>query len=128
MKNWITAVLFIVLFILLGFFIGKSCSADESLTSINNALRESWNTDKQILKQIEAINDSLLLIDKERIENKTYNKYEITKMDSLIRIDSAWVNAIIRARIERLYRLPEFLNVTSDTAGIKPNPPGTVSW
>jgi hypothetical protein len=128
MKSWVSAIIIAAVLITLGFFIGKSCSGDESLTSIDRALKESRDRDQQIVKQIEAINDSLEMISQQRINNQTFNKYEIIKMDSLISIDSAWVNAIIRARIERIYQLPGFFQITSDTFGVGTDNKNPTGW
>ena len=128
MKSWVSAIIIAAVLITLGFFIGKSCSGDESLTSIDRALKESRDRDQQIVKQIEAINDSLEVISQQRINNQTFNKYEIVKMDSLISIDSAWVNAIIRARIERSYQLPGFFQITSDTFGAGTDNKDPTGW
>jgi hypothetical protein len=128
MKSWISAIIIAAVLITLGYFVGQSCSGNESLTNIDRALKESRDRDKQIVKQIEAINDSLEVISQQRINNQTFNKYEIIKMDSLISIDSAWVNAIIRARIERCYQLPGFFQITSDTFGVGTDNKNPTGW
>lgn len=123
MKNIITAVIIVAIFILLGFFIGKSCSNKEVIIQTN--FEEEI---KKVDGRISAIQDSIEAIKKQRINHQIFNKYEITKIDSLISIDSAWVNAIIRARIQRLSELSGFFEIGIDTFGFKSNPFGTTGW
>lgn len=123
MKNIIAVLIFTLLILLLGFFIGKSCSDKEVIvkTDFDSTIA---HIDANI-KRITATQDSIL---EQRILHQTFNKYEITKIDSLIAIDSAWVNAIIRARIERLNKLSGFFQITSDTGRASYYPNDSTGW
>lgn len=123
MKNYIAIGIFILLILTLGFFIGQSCSNKEIIikTDFDSTVAR---IDRKI-DGIIAMQDSIV---KQRILHQTFIKNENIKIDSLIRIDSAWVNAIIRARVLRLYQLPRFLQVTTDTGGIKYYPDSSTGW
>lgn len=123
MKNYIAVGIFVVLILTLGFFIGKSCADKEVIVKT-----DFDKTVKVIDEKISVLQDSINAIAKQRIVHKTFNKYETIKIDSLIQLDSSWVNAIIRARIERLYQLPEFFTLPFDPNRTINNPEGSTSW
>jgi hypothetical protein len=113
--NWKTLIILGLLFIALGYFIGQSCNSNEHITNIDKAISESQKRFDSIGVQIKSINDSLSAFTIQRTENKNYYTYETYKIDSLIQLDSSVVNAIIRARLDKLFRLPEFFIVPADT-------------
>jgi hypothetical protein len=118
MKNWIIAVILVVSLLTIGIFIGQSCKDDVDLTTIEKAITESKETVKQIQKDIEAINDSISALAEQRLLQKNYYNYEITKIDSIYALpDSTMVNPIIRAWTDRIYRLPDFFKVTTSDIG-----------
>lgn len=123
MKNYIAIGVFVILILTLGFFIGKSCADKEVIVKT-----DFDKTVKVIDEKISVLQDSINAIAKQRIVHKTFNKYETIKIDSLIQLDSSWVNAIIRARTERLSQLPGFFQVSTDTGRIKYYPDGSTGW
>ena len=108
--TWVAIIAFILLILALGFFVGKSCTEKEIIVQ-TNFNEEIAKIDKR-LDEIALMQDSII---NQRILHQTFNKYEITKMDSLISVDSAWVNAIIRARNEHLIKLSGFFQIGTDT-------------
>lgn len=125
MKSWVPAIIIFLLILTLGIFIGKSCKDD---TPVSQGYEQIKKDIAEINKGMKALQDSISAIDVERIINQEYNTYETIKMDSLIRVDSTWVNAIIRARIERLYQLPGFFQIGIDSARISKYNEDSVSW
>lgn len=123
MKNWISAFIIAGILIVLGFFIGKSCSDKEVIVQTNFPEEIA-----KIDKNIKALQDSIEAIKQQRILHQTFNKYEITKIDSLISIDSAWVNAIIRARIQRLSQLSGFFDIGTNDGGTDDKLEGSTGW
>jgi hypothetical protein len=119
--KWLAGTIVIVAFISLGFFIGKSCSENATLNEIDKKIKASEKRFDKFQEDIKALGDSLESLAQKRIENKTYYNYEITKIDSIVRLDSTVINAILRTRTDRLYRLPGYISLTIDNNGVKPD-------
>lgn len=126
--NWKILIFFCLVFIALGFFIGQSCNTNSTLESIDKKLSESEERFDDIQKEIESLSDSITALAIERNETKNYYTYETYKIDSLIQFDSSMVNAIIRARLERLYQLPGFFFIPNDTGRTQLDSKGASSW
>jgi len=78
MSKIIAVVIFIILFIVLGFFIGKSCDGDNSLPQAYEQIEKNIT---EINKSMKALQDSISALAELRIETKNYYNYEITKID-----------------------------------------------
>lgn len=130
MKDDWKGFLLIICLLVIGFFIGQSC--DEKETSDISPILEILEQNKKDIAKIDS-NQAIIsmkqdTIIKQRVLHQTFNKYEINKMDSLIGIDSNNVNAIIRARLQRLSQLSGFFYITSDSKGIRKDTTGSTGW
>lgn len=126
--TWLAIVVFILLILLLGVFIGKSCDSDESLTSINNAMAQRDKNLTILQKKMEGIDSAIKALRIERNEIKNYYSNKYYQIDSLANIDSLIINGIIRARTERLFRLPGFFDFTIDSLRVGVSSKNSSSW
>ena len=126
--TWIVILAFAVLLVLFGVFLNESCSGNESLTSIDKALAQRDTNLAKLETKMGQIDSAIkaLRIEKNEIKNYYTNKYY--EIDSLANLDSLLLYSIIRARTDRLYRLPGFFSFAIRDSGAGKNSKDSSSW
>jgi len=79
MKNYIAIAVFILLILILGFFIGQSCSKDGG--QISQGYEQIEKDIAEINNSMKALQDSIGMLAQQRIETINHYNYEITKID-----------------------------------------------
>ena len=120
MKQIIAVIVFGILLIILGFFIGKSCSENEKLSNLNQIYEQNKKSIKAINGDVKALRDSMFILAQQRNITNKYYKYEISKIESVYVNDGSYatMDSVIRHWTEIIYGLPSFF---SNKIGVIPD-------